>query len=480
MKQWKIGGKLEYIAGATGFALMAYELVAARVLAPSIGSSTYIWTSVIGVIIAALSFGYYAGGRVADARSRMLDIVWLLLLAALGVALTRLTYLPVLDWVVTLSDDPRVQGVMASLVLFAPTSFVLGMISPYLAKQNVRSLAGSGRAVASLSTWNAIGSIAGTFVTGFILFGLIGSQQTFGVVVALLVLAAWLLVPRARWQRRIILSAGLLMLACLPVLPKPSGAESVAIDTPASHYEIMKGEYGGEPIVALATGPRGLQSGVYQDGSKRLAFWYTQEMARLALAEKPQRMLMLGGGTFTIPRYLAEKLPEAQIDVVEIDPALQRVAEEYFHYDNPPHVRLVFDDARRYLETTTERYDVVLVDVYSESHVPFTLITREYGDTLERVVQEGGAVIVNGIGALSPGHACQPVLAAQDAAYRQHFPHARYSTQQPQLGRGNYVLRYTRQPSPTRGQQPLAPLGSPLYTDNFTPSERLQFRCLQA
>ena len=130
-------GKLEVISFSVGFSLLAYELVAARVLAPSIGSSTYVWTSVIGVIIASLSLGFFAGGKLADARAKPSDLVWLLCLAAVAVILTQQMYLGTLKDIIDAFNDPRLQAVMASLVLFAPTSFLVGMTSPYLVKLNV-------------------------------------------------------------------------------------------------------------------------------------------------------------------------------------------------------------------------------------------------------------------------------------------------------------------------------------------------------
>lgn len=474
--KWRIG-KLEIVAWTTGFGLMAYELAAARVLAPSIGSSTYVWTSVIGVIIAALSAGYYAGGRVADARNRALDVVWLLLLSGIGVMITRVIYLSVLDWTVDLEIDPRVQGIIASMILFAPTSFVLGMISPYLVKLNIRTLKHSGQSVASLSTWNAIGSIMGTFVTGFVLFGLVGSQETFVIVVALLVATSWLLVPRQDIKWRLAGSVLIMVGAFIPVV---STSQIVTIDTPTSHYEVMKGHYNNRPLVGLATGAQGLQSGVYTDGSSELAFWYTQEMARLTLEKKPERILMLGGGAFTLPRYLAEKLPDTQIDAVEIDPELKPIAEQYFYYDNPSNVRLIFEDARTFLNTNTEQYDVVLIDVYGEMSIPFTLMTREYAAVLSRATAPDGAVLANIIGEVSDEGPCRTMTAVMDAAYRTEFSHAWYSTDGPTYGRANHIVRYQNQDDDALGQRPLPALGGRLYTDNFAPAERLLFDCQQS
>lgn len=92
--------------------------------------------------------------------------------------------------------DGRVQGVVAALVLFAPASLALGMVSPYIAKLNITSLETSGQSVAMLSTINSIGSIAGTFIAGFILFSIIGSRETLVIIIALLVGAGWLLAAK--------------------------------------------------------------------------------------------------------------------------------------------------------------------------------------------------------------------------------------------------------------------------------------------
>ena len=157
---------LGIISFLSGFALMAYELVAARLLAPTIGSSIYVWTSVIGIIIASLSLGYWLGSKLADARQKQIDVVILSLAAALFVVITMLTFTPALAWITDTFNDVRIQGVVASLILFAPASFLLGMKSPYLAKLNIKKLETAGESVANLSALNSIGGILGTFITG--------------------------------------------------------------------------------------------------------------------------------------------------------------------------------------------------------------------------------------------------------------------------------------------------------------------------
>lgn len=467
-------GKFELISFTTGFALLTYELAAARILAPSIGSSTYVWTGVIGVIIAALSAGFMAGGRIADARHKATDVVWLLLLAASFTLVTLLTYGAVLDWATETMVDSRLQAVMAALVLFAPTSFFIGTTSPYLAKLKVTSLTSTGQAIASLDTFNAVGGILGTFITGFVLFGFIGSREAIGVVVLLLLIISWLLIPRLHIMKRAVVSLLILITLCIPA-PATDGVKS--IDTASAHYKVISGYYGLRPVTGLVTGPGGTQSAVYQDGSSDLVFWYTQQMAQLAVEAQPRSILLLGGGAFTLPQYLSERLPDTTIDVVEIDPELKEISKDYFNYRAPGNVREIFTDARTYVNQTTKRYDAILVDVYGDSAIPFSLMTREYGQAVADILNPQGILVANIIGGMQGGP-CEEVLRSLDAAYRVDLPHAWYKNElgSPQA-RANYVVVYSRHEVTPKDYLELNQPTQPAYTDNYAPAERLYYNC---
>lgn len=457
---------------------MAYELVAARMMAPTVGSSTYVWTSVIGVIIAALSLGYWLGGRVADTRHRGGDVVRLLFGAAAGVVMTLMISQDVFHWAAVTFGDLRLQAVVVAAVVFAPTSFVLGMISPYLAKLNVRSLETAGKSVANLGALNSIGGIVGTFVTGFFLFGMIGSRETLVLLIVLLIVSAWLLVPRQKVGAKIVVTIILLLMGLL--LGHQTQLGRVSIDTPSAHYVALDFSYKDRPLRGLMTGPGGLQSGMYLDGGTELPFWYTQEMMRITRAESPKRVLVLGGGAFTMPQKLATDMPEAIIDVVEIDPELERISKDYFSYKHPRNVNLIFEDARTYVQRTSQKYDVVLVDVYGDAQLPFSIMTAEFGQAVAKIVAHDGVMIANVI-AGTRGGPCQDMLASIDAAYRQKLPYAEYSTESGQsLSYGNHILTYRKQPAKTADMQPLEDLGGKLYTDNFIPSEQLYFACQAA
>ncbi|HKX24614.1 MAG TPA: fused MFS/spermidine synthase [Candidatus Saccharimonadales bacterium] len=467
----------EIIAFVTGFGLMAYELAAARLLAPSIGSSTYIWTSVIGVIIAALSIGYALGGTIADKRVKPSDIAWLLLAAAGGVLLTLVFADGTLRALQSV-NDPRWQGLLASLLLFAPASFLLGIISPYLARLRTESLAHTGRAVASLSAMNAVGGIVGTFCVGFIFFGMIGSRETMLIVVGLLAAASWLILPKDRTFKRAALTAWIAFVAALQLMPALPKGVAADIDTPSSRYQVVNGEYFGARVRILTMGPKGSQSGVYTNGSHELVFDYTRHMAELVdLAPRKADVLILGGGAFTLPAYLADKHGDSHIDVVEIDPELVEISKNYFGYFDRPNVAIHTQDARAFLNANQKKYDLVLVDVYSDTSIPFAVTTEEYAAQLKRATKDDGAVIVNAIGANTA--ACGPLLRSIHGSYLTQFKDYKVQPLRDSQMRGlqNIAITYANQPLDWVGSDDVKLTGDIRLTDNFAPLEQLQQQC---
>lgn len=467
---------LSVVAFISGFALMVFELAAARLLAPSIGSSIFVWTNVIGVIMLALSVGYYLGGWLADRRQQSADVVVLCFAAGGLVLLTSYLAKPLLDLVVEIIADSRSQGLVASLVLFAPTSIVLGMISPYLVRLSVSSLDTSGRAFARISIMNTIGSVIGTFLTGFVLFNFLGVREALAFVVFLLMVAGWLLSNRSIWNARLIATIILATLTFGLLFSTGTGA----IETPTTSYLIKEfSDNSGRVVRGLVSGPGGVQSGVLVDDPNELAFWYTNRMAEaVEVVPRKASLLMLGGGTLTLPRYLAERFPDMTIDVVEIDSGLTDIARRHFAYNDTSRISIHYDDARAYVNHAKSKYDIVLVDVYSDTSVPFSMMTTEYGRAISRLLAEGGVVVVNAI--VSPEGACRPLYQAIRSAY-QPVSSGHFEMSQNESGlRGNMIMVFGRNDLQLPGYRWVAGGSGNHYTDNYMPAEALQQRCQSA
>ena len=151
----------------SNFGIMVLELVAGRIIAPHVGVSLYTWTSVIGVVLAGLSLGNYLGGWLADrwASRRLLGGIFLLGgLFSLGIlAVDTLSTAAPAEWSIIL----KILALTAAL-FFLPC-LILGTISPVVAKLAVKDLAETGRTVGTIYAAGTLGSIVGTFATGFFL-----------------------------------------------------------------------------------------------------------------------------------------------------------------------------------------------------------------------------------------------------------------------------------------------------------------------
>jgi len=158
-----------------GFAIMVLEIIGTRFLAPHFGTSYYVWVNQIGLVMVALALGYYWGGILADRWRRLGYLAWLLFPAGLftfnipnfadrlinavstppGVELTPLRQ----------TLDP----VLGSAVVFLFPCVLLAMLSPYVTQICARNLAQVGRASGLIFAASTVGSIAGVFVSGYIL-----------------------------------------------------------------------------------------------------------------------------------------------------------------------------------------------------------------------------------------------------------------------------------------------------------------------
>lgn len=469
------------IAFITGFGLLTYELIASRLLAPTIGSSIYVWTSVIGVIIAALSLGYTIGGSLADKRTDPLDISWLLIMSSAGVLTTLILSPIILSAVTVLFADPRLQGLFASLLLFAPTSFVLGMISPYLAKLKNVSLKTTGSTIASLSALNAMGSITGTFLTGFIFMAYIGSSETLILVCLTLLASSWLILPRSLQQPRLAASAIVILIAVLAQLGAITSTSAITIDTPTSSYELIDATIAGRDVRVLSSGPGAYQSGVFLDKDPSLVFAYTKTLAKVVdEAPRKERILVLGGGAYTLPQHLARAYPKAQIDVVEIDAKLASVARKHFDYNPPANITDYHLDARAFLNQTDNTYDVVLVDVFSDTQIPFSVTTAQYGQQLRHILNPEGTVVTNFIG--TNNGACSQLLGSIYKTYRQNFATGKILPlgDEAMTNSQNIIMAFSQTELAwlKNGWREYEPSSASLVLrDNFAPVEQLQARC---
>lgn len=395
---------LELIIFCSGALVMVLEMVGARVLAPHVGTSAVVWTSLIGVVLACLAVGGYLGGRLADRRLSRRTLAALLACCAVSCALTALFHQPVGEAASRHIHSLQWAAVIAALGIFALPGFCLGMVSPYIIRLRMASLETAGATVGRLYALSTVGSIAGTFLGGFILISWWpGSVILWGVALGMGVLS--LLADTALPWKRLLLLLLLAALACWST-GRMRQAPWRLVESPYNSIRIMDGEDGVRPVRLVATDPGFHQSGMYRDAPSELYAPYTRYYALGPLVvPQARRVLMLGGGGYSVPKWLLSGRSGLAGDglrctVVELDPAMTQVARDYFALPDDPRLRIIHADARAFLERQREQYDLVFVDVFNSCYsVPFHMGTCEAAARMRAAVAPGGALIMNVIGA---------------------------------------------------------------------------------
>jgi hypothetical protein len=188
------------IAGWSGFFVMAVELLGGRLLAPTFGSSIYVWGAIITVFMLALSLGYLAGGRYSMRAPSVRRLGAILIIAALTVVPLLVVAEPMLDALAQAVPDPRFGSLLSAVALFFVPTFFSGMVSPYAVRLLVQDRQSSGRHAGQLYFVSTFGSAAGTLMTSFYLVLLLEVNQILlGLLlisVAIGVAAWWMHAPR--------------------------------------------------------------------------------------------------------------------------------------------------------------------------------------------------------------------------------------------------------------------------------------------
>lgn len=430
---------LALVVFLNGMAVMVLEMAGARLLAPELGTSIVVWTSLIGIILASLSLGYWLGGRLADstlrgaggkdtsdaAQSRACAVLSnLLALAGISVFITAALGTVVPGMIGTISSSLHLSTVLAALALFALPSLLCGMVSPYAVRLGITSSETSGAVIGRLNAVSTVGSIVGTFLGGFVLLSWFGTGTIFLGVAACLIAASAIvrlrpLLPKAMMGALIL--AGIFGDISYSNWIAETGFYQdnmpVTIETSYSSMRVVKGLQDGRDAVFLQTDPGSAQSGMYVDDQQELMFAYTRFYA-LGTAMHPQakRILMLGGGGYSVPKWLLAGRSDLAssdfaLDVVELDPGMTRTAGRYFAAPlDDARMSIFHEDARTFVNRAAAKlahgnwrqYDLIFADIFNSWYtVPFHVGTREAAQNIHALLDDNGVYIMNIISAVS-------------------------------------------------------------------------------
>lgn len=416
---------LEIAVFVCGAAVMVLEMAGARILAPYLGSSLTVWSALIGVVLTSLSMGYWWGGRLADRRPEPRTLSGLILLAALAVAGAALSKTMLLDFLLGYASGPRLSAIAANLLLFAPAAALLGAVSPFAVRLALASADRVGATAGRLYALSTAGSIAGTFLAGFVLLPVMGSTSLL-FLTALALVGASLCAARSR-ARLTAAAAALILALWAGMAGYGLHLERLGVhdqDTAYSRILVLQSRdsRNGRLTRVMATSPRRVQSAMYLDDPGELVLDYTRFFALAGrFAPRLERVLVLGGGAYTAPRRLLADHPGLAVDVVELDPGVTELARRHFGLAETPGLAIRHEDGRTFLNRAHPPYSAILVDVFDTHYAPpFHLATLEAVRRVRALLAEDGVALVNCIGALEgPASA---LFRAQAATWSAVFP----------------------------------------------------------
>ena len=406
---------------ATGAVVMALEIVGSRLLAPVFGNSLFVWGALIGVILAAMSGGYAFGGWASDRYSGAQVLAGLLLFSGAWTFLISWLGQPVLFKVARVIEDPRWGPCVAAALLLGPPAFGLSGVLPALLRLAVSDLEYFGRHTGRMIALSTMGSLAGTWGTAFFFLSWIGSQALVAWLGVIQVgFGLWWLIGRTTVRPLVI---GVLFLcigglgagAWLPIqmLKAPVYQE----DSPYQQVRIRD-----DDLFRYLVLDRTFHAVMWKADPVALFLPYSQLMvASLALVSEPKRGLILGHGGGSLAKWLAHRCPELELDVVEFDPAVVRMAEEYFFYQAPPQHHVHVRDARVFLNSTERTYDLIWVDAFARHMIPFHLTTVEFFSELRAHLAPNGILAVNLASSGEGGDLLRANAVVQ--TMRRSFPH---------------------------------------------------------
>ena len=397
--------RLYLIVFITGAVIMIMELVGSRILAPILGTSIFIWTSLIGIVLGSMSVGYYLGGRIADKNPSVKNLSAIIFISGLSMFAIIIIKDSVLAF--SLLFGVKNGAIVAAVILFALPSVMLGMVSPYAVRMAVKHIESSGSTVGNLYAVSTFGSIVGTFLAGFYLIPNIGStNMLYGLSITLFVVSAI-----SFYEKKIFMKMSFCFILFFAVALISNATDSNKYianeDSAYNHIAVYDTKYfDGEDVRIMAV-ENFFDSGMYLN-SDELVFEYTKYYRLDSLfKEKIDKVVMFGGAAYSVPKDFIKRNKYGTIDVVEIDPRTTELAEKYFYLDlKNDRINIFHEDARIFINRNSvenkNKYDAIYNDAFSSScSAPFHLTTKEVMDKIYNMLKPDGVYIANIVSSLN-------------------------------------------------------------------------------
>ena len=420
----------------TGCCVLVVEIVATRILSPYFGNTIFTVSSVITVILAALSFGYYFGGKIADRMPKLSWFYGIILISGISVFIlqAQIAYLlPFFEARWSIISGPLIS----SMLLFFLPAFFMGTLSPYAIKllQQYAVVEGIGSISGEVFFWSTLGSISGSLSSGFVLiprFGIDTIVISVGVVLSSLGIFGLVLSRKNldHWKKALVIVLCEIAAGSLFMLVQGVQA-NVVFSADGLYQKIRIVDVADQDKTARFLLLDKSRSGAKYLNSNEHVFEFSKyyELYKL-FRPQPRDILVIGGGSYTIPQAYLQDIPDAQIDVVEIEPMLYDLALKYFNVSEDPRMKNYVADGRRFLKETNKQYDIIFADAFhSLFSVPPHLTTKEFFELTRTKLKPQGLFLANFIGDLekNPHSLIYSEMKTFNSVYPQTYFYATHS-----------------------------------------------------
>ena len=389
----------------SGMTTLAAELAAGRLIGNVFGTSNIVWASIIGLILIYLTFGYFLGGRWADANPTPAAMYRVLAWGAFTLGLVPYIAGPVLRSAASAFESLQVgilgASFIAVLVLFIVPITLLGTISPFAIRLSVDDPSHAGRISGQIYAISTLGSFIGTFLPTLVTIPAIGTKNTFLVFSLLLLFVA--LAGLGRFASRGELLRHMWMpvvIAAVAVLSSGQALKSntgQVYETESAYNYIQVAQQDGFTILRLNEG-QGVHSIYHPDTLHYNGPWDQFLVSPYFYANrKPsdvQRVAIVGLAAGTTARQMTAVYGPIPIAGFEIDPEIVEVGKKYFGM-TMPNLTVHIGDGRLNLEQSPHKYDIIAVDAYRPPYIPPHMTTQEFFQIAASHLNDDGVLTLN-------------------------------------------------------------------------------------
>ncbi len=415
-----------------GIGTLGIEMVMPRLLAPFFGTSQPIWAVVIGMTLAYLAIGYRLGGWLADRRPDERVLYQLIAWAGFICGFIPLIARPILSFAQQSLNMIAAGGLIAALLavvlLFAAPVILMAMVGPFAIRLQIHrvseGISAAGRTAGSISALSTLGSIVGTFLTVLVLIPTIGSERTIYLFAGFLLILGIVGLRDLRY--------GLMLLVIVALAAFTQNTRDTIKSADCYRCQLLTEDESQYNYIQVAQQTLDMQDGstderivlILNEGqaihsSFRTRYRQTGDALDVLTGGGPwdyfavtpyfyprrdpatvTSMALLGSAAGTIPKqFLAIYGAQTRIDAVEIDPRITELGQAYFDLEagdaRYPNYTVHTMDARYWLATTSQTYDVIGMDAYHQPYIPFHLTTREFFQDVQAHLTPDGVAVVN-------------------------------------------------------------------------------------